>query len=158
MKITGTHIYFWRGTFSNWKHAPFEISGVGKFANTEQAYMWCKAHHFKDEESQKLILAQTDPKEVKALGRAVKGFDSNEWSKHCLQYMVWVNRFKYGQNPEMLKELLKTGNKTLVEASPYDTVWGVGLAEDDPLILDELNWRGQNLLGQALMTVRKELK
>lgn len=162
MKITDTHVYFWGGTFSNWCPATFSTDAdVGiKFLNTEQAFMWYKADFFGDLEIRNKIEHETDgnPKEAKKLGRLIRGFDAEKWVKASFTVMVDVNRLKYMQNPKMAKELLDTGNRILVEASPYDKIWGVALGEDDPLILDEKNWQGQNLLGKALMEVRQYLK
>ena len=154
MKITDTHIYFWHGIYSNWY--PVEIdSAAGKFANTEQLFMWCKAKFFKDDEILSKILATSNPRDVKALGRLVKNYNDSEWDKVRFDYMVGVNNIKFSQHKYLLDQLLATGDKVIVEASPYDKVWGVGLLEDDPLILDEKNWKGQNLLGKALMKVRE---
>lgn len=159
MRTTDTHVYFWNGIYSNWHPAPFvdTLNGI-RFANSEQAFMWWKAHRFGDIETRNEIEKTPDPKEVKKLGRKVKGFDVEKWDNCCFNIMVYVIDDKFRQNPEMLKELLATGNKTIVEASPYDIIWGVGLLEDDDLILDEKNWRGKNLLGKALMEVRERLR
>lgn len=155
MKITDTHVYFWRGIFSNWHICEFTDPDTGiKFHNTEQAFMWYKADFFKDENAKKLIESENDPQKVKKLGRAVEKFDEKIWESVRFTYMVHVNKMKFSQNHELKTQLLETFGKILTEASPYDTIWGVGLREEDPLILDEKNWRGLNLLGESLMTVR----
>jgi ribA/ribD-fused uncharacterized protein len=87
-----------------------------------------------------------------------KNYDDLIWSIHRLSKMTIVNILKFEQNEGFRKELLDTGDKILVEASPYDTIWGVGLSEDDPLILDEKNWKGTNLLGVSLMEVRRMIR
>ena len=160
MKITDTHIYFWdgNGIYSNWYPASF-VDPITKiqYQNSEQAYMWYKANRFGDINSQNLIEATPDPEKVKALGKQVLNFDKKLWGEVKFELMIGVNEFKFTQNAELGRELLQSGNKILVEASPFDCVWGVGLGENDPLILDEKNWKGQNLLGKALMKVREAL-
>jgi len=65
---------------------------------------------------------------------------------------------QFGQNPELREELMKTGSSTLVEASPYDRIWGIGLSSSNPKAIDRRNWRGTNWLGVILTQVREELK
>jgi ribA/ribD-fused uncharacterized protein len=101
-----------------------------------------------------LVLKEKDPRAHKALGRSIKNYDDVAWSNNRFQIMVDGLFGKFSQDANLRSLLLGTGNRVLVEASPLDTVWGVGLGEDDPLILNEKNWRGQNLLGNALMRVR----
>lgn len=153
-KETETHIYFWGSEFSNFYPITFKYRGY-EFANTEQAFMWEKALHFKDFNTANLILKTTNPQEAKGLGRKVKNFDSKEWLKVCEDFMYKVNLEKWLLMPELL---LSTCTKVIVEASPVDTIWGVGLSKEDPLILDEKNWKGLNLLGKVLMKVRKDLE
>ncbi len=158
---TPTHLYFYSGKefYSNWHRYEFTdpITGV-KFYNTEQAFMWYKADFFKDLLARDKIAAEPDAKKSKELGRQVRGYNERGWESVRLGYMTWVNYCKFTeisfQGMEIKKHLLHSGNKILVEASPYDKIWGVGLREDDPLILDEKTWNGQNLLGVALMKVR----
>lgn len=160
MRTTDTHVYFWNGIYSNWYKCPVcDPDPSGRiFANTEQAFMWFKARHFGDEEMAEKIEKTTNPREVKKLGRQVKGFVAEEWDKVCFDYMVKVNQWKFSEYEMLRKELVDTGDKIIVEASPLDTIWGVGLAEDDDAILDEKNWKGKNLLGKALMEVRRRVK
>jgi len=158
MKVTDTHIYFWNGTYSNWHPAKITYPSGEVFANTEQAFMWFKAKHFGDTEMMAKILKTPNPRDVKKLGREVKGYDDAEWTAVRYGYMLAVNTLKFTLIEEYKKELLATGEKIIVEASPYDKVWGVGLLEDDPLILDEKNWQGENLLGKVCMTVRSQLR
>jgi hypothetical protein len=156
MKITDTHIYFWDGIYSNWHPCQLTDHQTNlKFENTEQAFMWYKAVCFNDTEIQKQVEKTPSPKAVKMLGRQIKSYDDAIWSKVRFEKMVYVNMLKFSQNSEFKNELLETKNKILVEASPYDKVWGVGLGENDALILDSANWNGLNLLGEALMTVRQ---
>ena len=159
MKVTNTHYFFWGGTFSNWFRSLFTDPNNNLiFANTEQAFMWYKADRFNDYETRTLIEKNTNPREVKKLGRLVKGFDNDIWDSCKFQVMLHVNQLKYHQNNELAKTLLDTGDLILVEASPYDTIWGIGMHEDDTGIDDESNWKGQNLLGKVLMNVRNTLK
>lgn len=159
MKTTDTHVYFWAGTYSNWHPAAITDVETGKtFQNTEQAFMWYKALHFGDMETLKKVEQTPNPREVKKLGREVKNYDDAEWAKVRYDIMRKVNWWKFTQIAEYRDELLATGNRVIVEASPYDKIWGVGLLEDDPLILDEKNWQGENLLGKVIMDVRELLK
>jgi ribA/ribD-fused uncharacterized protein len=96
-----------------------------------------------------------DPKRAKELGREVKGFNREEWDKVCFKYMVDVNIDKFVQNEKLRKILESTGDKTIVEASPTDSIWGIGLHWSDDRVLDESKWQGKNLLGKALMEVRR---
>lgn len=156
-RITDTHVYFWGDpTLSNWGPAPFTYK-TRKFANSEQAFMWEKALCFGDNETAELILKATNPRTAKELGRLVKNYDEKIWETKRFDAMYQVCLAKFIQNPERLETLLSTGDRTLVEASPYDTVWGVGLHWTGDEILNEKNWRGQNLLGKVLMKVRSEL-
>ena len=103
------------------------------------------------------IARATQPDKAKALGRAVQNYDDAVWSSVRYDKMVEVLRAKF-KEPFMRDILLRTGDRIIVEASPYDRIWGVGLDVEDTRILDENQWRGQNLLGKALMEVRAELK
>lgn len=157
-RITDTHVYFWGDpTFSNWGEAEFTYKR-GNFANSEQAFMFEKAMLFEDYEIAAEILRNDNPSYVKKLGRKVHKFDANIWSSHRYQIMLNVCLAKFEQNEDLLKILLSTGDKIIVEASPFDRIWGVGLAWNDDKILDKKNWQGLNLLGEVLMDVRKQLK
>lgn len=164
MRITDTHVYFYGGPaiYSNWysdAENPKQFLRNNRwFANTEQAFMYEKALYFKDYDVAEKIMGIPSPKDVKALGREIRNFDAAKWSDVSLGIMTSVNLDKYSQNPAFKKELLETGDKILVEASPYDKIWGVGLHFTDDRILDEKNWQGKNLLGKALMEVRQLLK
>ena len=160
MRTTDTHVYFFGGDccFSNWWTTKDQFKhGPHIFQNSEQAFMYEKAVCFNDREIANQILLTGDPKETKALGRKIKNFNAETWNIMSPHVMYSVNISKYCQNETFLKELLETGNKVLVEASPYDKIWGVGLHWSDDKILDEKNWQGKNLLGKALMDVRKFL-
>lgn len=154
MKTTDTHVYFWRGVFSNWHPAEFTDALGNKFANSEQAFMYYKALFFGDLTVAAQVVKETNPAEVKKFGRMVKGFDGIAWDLVKVGFMEYVNLLKYRQNEEFRRALLDTKDFVLVEASPYDKIWGVGLSEDDPEILIEAHWKGENLLGYALMKIR----
>ena len=157
MKHTDTHIYFWSGEFSNWDYSPF-IVDENSFSNSEQYFMYKKAKFFGDSEIAMEILKTPDPRENKELGRKVKNFDYSKWVEVSSQFMIEACMHKFMQNDKHRQTLLNSEDKILVEASPLDTVWGVGLHFTDPLILDEKNWGGKNLLGKTLMEVRTRLK
>lgn len=157
MKTTDKYVFFWSGIYSNWYPSQFEVNGR-TFSCAEQFFMFAKAMIFEDEETAEKIMATTNPKEQKKLGRRVKTFDEEEWTFWRYHAMCEACYNKFTQNPKLGRELLQTGDKILVEASPYDKVWGIGLGELDPNAEDESKWRGQNLLGQALMQVRDEIR
>lgn len=160
------YIYFWghqtsksyvgKECMSQWYPSTFKVDGW-EYDNCEQFMMAKKAELFNDTESFKRILATSNPRKVKELGRAVKNFDANIWDANKFDIVVKGNYEKFVQNSDLKKYLLSTNDDILVEASPYDKVWGVGLRASDPLILNESTWKGENLLGKALMEVRNDL-
>lgn len=160
MKVTNKHVFFWGGIFSNWEIAEFDAEIGGKklhFYNSEQYFMYMKAITFGDKEIAEEILEKgMNPKTAKALGRKVKNYDDKVWNTKRYQVMVDANYLKFSQNGNLLKELIseKYVGKHFCEASPKDQLWGCGLHESDPLIIDENNWQGQNLLGKVLDEVR----
>lgn len=160
MLVTPTHVYFYQGPFSNWDRCIIEhpVDKV-KFPTSEHAFMYQKAFFFKDEAAMQAVLdpANRHPKVVKAIGRRVKNYDDAAWENARFSFMVQVNLWKFQQSDDHRAALRKTGDRILVEASPYDTIWGVGLAEDDLDIQDQLKWKGRNLLGQSLGVVREIL-
>lgn len=157
-RITDTHVFFWGSIFSNWYYCHFTYQGHD-FCNTEQAFMWEKARHFNDFKTADEILRTPNPRENKKLGRQVKNFNAETWMINSYSIMVGVNICKFAQNDELYKVLLSTDDKILVEASPYDKIWGIGIGKDDDDCLDESKWQGMNLLGRALNFVRdKHLK
>lgn len=120
--------------------------------------MAAKARIFKDFETEAEILQQPDQKAVKALGRKVKGFDKAIWVK-CREKVVFDGCFaKFSQNFVLAKTIMATGALHLVEASPYDDIYGIKLSADDPRAIEPGQWKGLNLLGNALMRVRTELQ
>ena len=149
---TNTHLYFWGSVFSNFYPIKF-IHQNNVFYNSEQAFMWRKALYFNDLETASKILKDSNPQSAKSLGRKIKNYNDT-WDNVREQIMTEVNIDKYQDN-NLQKILLSTYPLIIVEASPVDKIWGVGLSKEDPLILNENNWQGQNLLGKVLMYVRE---
>jgi ribA/ribD-fused uncharacterized protein len=152
----GGFVFFWHGWPSQWHPASFTIEGAG-YTCAEQFMMAEKARLFGDEETRARILATDSPREHKALGRRVKGFDAARWTEVCREIVYRGNVAKFTQNAELAAKLRATGDQTLVEASPLDLVWGIGLAAEDPRATDPSAWPGKNWLGEALMRVRTEM-
>ena len=142
--------------FSQWYRSAFTVDGV-TFNCAEQFMMHGKARLFDDAATAQLILAADHPRDHKALGRRVKRFDDAAWKREREAIVLAGNRAKFTQNPDLLAQLLATRGTTLVEASPYDRIWGIGLAASDPKAQDPATWRGQNLLGKILTRLRDEL-
>lgn len=117
-----------------------------------------KAKLFNDTIIFEQIMAADNPKEVKELGREIANFDSEIWKQNKFNIVVNGNYAKFSQNQELADFLLKTDDSVIVEASPYDKIWGIGLAENDKDIKNPLLWKGLSLLGYALMIVREKLK
>ena len=146
-----------KSCLSQWFAAPFEFDGVC-YETAEHFMMAKKAKLFGDESAEQAIVAAADPGKAKAIGRKVANFDEGVWIEHRSQIVVEANTLKFGRNPRLKKFLLGTGDAVLVEASPTDVVWGIGLAADAPAARDPSRWRGLNLLGFALMEVRTGLR
>lgn len=157
MRKTKKFIFFWGGYLSNWFQCSFKDDQF-TYPSSEAYLMAQKALLFGDVASATKILRANSPKEQKALGRLVKGFNESIWNQHKFDIMVKGLLLKFEQNESLKKQLLATGDKILVEGSPYDRIWGVGIHYSSELILDEKNWKGENLLGKALMEVRSKLK
>jgi len=143
--------------FSQWWPCRFEIDGH-RHDSAEQLMMAGKARLFGDHQALARILAEPDPAACKALGRAVRGFDDAIWSAARFDLVTRGNAAKFGQDAALRDHLLATGDAVLVEAAPRDRIWGIGLARDDPRAADPTTWRGQNLLGFALMRARAILR
>ena len=156
-RITDTHIYFWGGIFSQWYPCDF-TEGELKFTSSEQYMMYHKAKAFEDYGSMYLIMDTQDPREQKAIGRAIKGYSDEVWSPIRYAKVLQGNYLKFSQNPELAQLLMSTGNKQIVEASAYDKIWGIGLAPQDDRVLDPAQWDGLNLLGQVVMETRDRLR
>lgn len=141
---------------SQWYPCQFEVDSM-KYTSAEQYMMAEKARLFGDEKIRAEILRTSDPRKCKALGRKVKNFDKAVWDKKKEDIVRNGNFEKFMQNDALRNFLLSTGDKVLVEASPTDRVWGIGLGKNNPDALDPKKWRGQNLLGFILMAVRNEM-
>ena len=135
----------------------FRIEGV-RYCCAEQFMMASKARTFRDAVREKRILASRDPRKIKEFGRQVRPFDAEMWETVAYNVVARGNYYKFIQNDELKNFLLATGDKTLAEASRTDAVWGIGLSATAEGIEDEKNWRGQNLLGKALMEVRAAIR
>ena len=164
--VTDTHVYFLNGPFSQWHPSVFTVTcnmthrdrpvvnETMTFNCAEQFMMACKAMMFGDRDILDKIMASSSPREQKALGRQVIGFDANEWNKNAKSLVYIGNYSKFTQNPDLKDYLLSSEDRYLVEGAHYDQIWGVGLAWNDPAILDRNNWQGTNWLGEVLMQVR----
>ena len=119
--------------------------------------MWRKAMLFGDLDSAEEILQAPPPRQAKELGREVQGFDQRRWEECRYEIVLTGCRAKFDQHADLRRFLLSTGNRVLVEASPEDSVWGIGLAADDPRREDPQQWQGRNLLGFALTEARATL-
>lgn len=149
---------FSSGPLSNFYKAPFTVDGI-EFCCGEQWMMFTKAKVFKDDEASAKILAEKEPKKIKALGRKVKNYDEDTWLREGLESgelkRGWTEKFK--QSTVCLNELKKSIGKKIVEASLWDKKWGVGLSPKDPRVQDPSEWKGTNLLGKELDKIRLEL-
>ena len=148
--------FFWSGPFSQWHKSNFTVDGV-LYNCAEQYMMASKARLFNDEQTLALIMKEKSPKEQKRLGRIVKGFNKEEWEVVARNFVYRGNVAKFSQNPSLLAELYNTQGTTLVEASPYDSVWGIALSEEDPRCKDRKTWLGKNWLGETITKVRNDL-
>lgn len=161
------YLFFWghsssknkisKSCFSQWFESPFEIDDV-KYKTAEHFMMAEKARLFNDYEMEKRILESSTPKEAKQLGRSIKNFNQQVWVEKRFDIVVRANMGKFSQNIKLYNFLKETKDCILVEASPYDNVWGIGLIADDSRAKDPCLWKGLNLLGFALMEVRQNLK
>ncbi|WP_046731837.1 NADAR family protein [Streptomyces humi] len=141
---------------SQWWPSPFVVDGV-EYATAEHWMMAGKARLFADPEAERRILAAGHPAEAKKAGRLVRGFDEAVWQRERLGIVTEGSVHKFTADPALRDFLLATGDRVLVEASPMDRVWGIGLTADDERAADPARWRGSNLLGFALMAARERL-
>jgi len=160
MRTTDTHIYFWGSFLSNWIPMDLAIKYDGQtFTTSEQLFMYKKAKFFGDDlAAAKIVSLGTHPKDAKDLGRKIRWYDEERWGKVREEMMYEAIYEKFSQYPDLKKKLLDTGNRILVEGTPFDPIWGVKIKWSDDRILDEKNWNGQNLLGKVLMRVRNDLR
>ena len=145
-----------KGCLSQWWPVSFTVNGE-TYASAEHFMMAAKALLFGDAETADRIRQAPHPEAAKALGREVSGFDEQLWAQRRFDFVVTGNLAKFGQHPDLRDFLLTTGSRVLVEASPVDRIWGIGLAADHQHAVSPEHWRGLNLLGFALMEVRHQL-
>ena len=161
------YIFFWghrqssgkitKSCLSQWYECKFTVDGK-EYHTAEQYMMAKKAELFGDNEILREIMKADDPSEYKKLGRKIRNFDSNIWNENKFRIVVEGNTAKFSQNPKLRGFLLDTKDSILVEASPYDTIWGIGKDKYEADIENPFTWRGENLLGFALMEVREKIK
>lgn len=144
---------FYRGVFSQWHPCRFKVDGIG-YNCTEQYMMAQKARVFCDKKSETKIMNARTPAEQKQLGRDVRGFEAKAWNAVARDIVARGNLAKFLEHDDLRSQLIATRGKTLVEASPNDVIWGVGLSENDPRVHDRNQWRGKNWLGQVLTELR----
>ncbi|RDS62695.1 DUF1768 domain-containing protein [Streptomyces sp. M7] len=142
---------------SQWWPSPFTVDGV-RYATAEHWMMAGKARLFRDAEAERLALVAEHPAEAKKAGRLVRGFDDAVWARERFRIVVEGSVHKFAAHPQLRGFLLGTGERVLVEASPLDRVWGIGLAATDQGAGDPERWKGPNLLGFALMEARERLR
>ncbi|MDI9878022.1 NADAR family protein [Flectobacillus longus] len=161
------YLFFWghqsakdgslsKSCFSQWWQSPFKVNQE-VFETAEHWMMVQKARLFQDEASAQKILQVKSPAEAKKLGRSVKNFNSKTWDTYKFNIVVEGNFHKFSQDIALKEFLLTTNNRVIVEASPVDSIWGIGMASDHPDVENPMEWEGENLLGYALMEVRDRL-
>ena len=144
------------GYLSNWYLSQFSVDEI-TFSSMEQYMMYKKAVCFQDYDTADRILEMEDVSQIKKLGRKVSNYDENSWNG-VRQIAVYRGLLeKFGQNDELKKLLLETGDSVLAECAVKDRIWGIGLSMTNPDRMDRACWKGQNLLGYALMMVREDL-
>lgn len=146
-----------KSCLSQWYPCKFKDETM-EYNTAEQYMMIQKAKLFNDNETLNLILEANTPKEYKQLGRKIKNFNHEIWDKNKFEIVFNGNLLKFSQNEDLKSFLLSTQNKILAEASPYDSIWGIGIGENNNDAYDIMKWKGENLLGKALMKVRDELR
>lgn len=160
------YLFFWghkkpskgvsKSCFSQWYEASFTV-GKNQYMTAEHFMMNQKALLFNDQEAAKKLLKAENPGAAKAIGREVRGFDQRVWEQHRFKIVVEGNLAKFKAHEALKNFLLGTGDQVLVEASPVDQIWGIGLDEHHPDRFNPNNWKGENLLGFALMEARERL-
>jgi len=162
-----TAVFFWKvgkpsyihsGCLSQWWLSAFVDEEAIRYTSAEQYMMYRKAILFNDAAIAKEILARTNPFMIKNLGRRIANFNATIWDNAKFDIVVKANQLKFAQNTELFIFLLLTQDKILVEASPVDCVWGIGLDEHNPDRFYPDRWKGENLLGKALMQARELLR
>lgn len=157
-------VLFWNGPYSQWEPSVFELDEV-EYNCAEQYMMAEKARVFEDENILDEILEAEHPSRQKKLGRLVEDFDKDIWEEdedngrpRCWNIVWRGNMAKFSQNSHLLEQLLATEPAILVEASPFDRIWGIGMSAQNPRARNRENWEGRNWLGEVLTSVRAYLK
>lgn len=163
---TVKYVFFWghkeiqgnvsKSCFSQWYDAPYETEGI-RYLTAEHHMMHQKAILFGDESAAERLVAAKSPGEAKAIGREVRDFDQQVWESRRFEIVTTVNIAKFVNNTKIRNFLLNTGSRVLVEASPVDKIWGIGLGENELESQNPKLWNGLNLLGFALMEARDQL-
>lgn len=159
------YIFFWghqpkkngkigKSCFSQWWKSDFTNSEGVVFSTAQKWMMFKKAELFKDHTILNKILAHNDPKEIKSLGRQIKGFDQKNWDQKKYGLVLEASLLKFAQNDALKEFLINTSDSVIVEASPYDKIWGIGMKSDEENVNNPNYWKGENLLGFALMEAR----
>ena len=167
INLSSKYLFFWghrpnkdgsigKSCFSQWWESVFTVDGQA-YKTAEHYMMAQKAKLFGDHIMFQKIISCNSPGEAKKLGRKVKNFDGEIWEKHRFEIVKTANFYKFSQNSDLKTFLLNTNNRILVEASPLDPIWGIGLAADHANANNPQKWKGLNLLGFALMEVRDQL-
>ncbi|HTW02959.1 MAG TPA: NADAR family protein [Streptosporangiaceae bacterium] len=144
------------GCLSQWWPAAFSVDGI-TYPTAEHWMMAAKARLFGDDQALAAVLAADSPKDAKAVGRTVRGFGEKDWAAARFDLVVSGSLAKFRQNPDLGAFLRGTGRRVLVEASPRDRIWGIGMGTSNPDASRPSRWRGTNLLGFALMNARGQL-
>ncbi len=161
------YLFFWGHTakrpeavgaecLSQWYGAPFQVDGA-TYPTAEHYMMAAKARLFGDTEREAEVYEAPSPGAAKAIGRRVRGFRDDVWKRERMGIVIRANLAKFEAHEELGTFLISTKNRVLVEASPRDRIWGIGLSAANPKAENPRTWRGQNLLGFALMEVRQQL-
>lgn len=154
--MTEQFTFFYGGHASQWAASRFTVDGV-EYNCAEQYMMAQKAILFGDNSALQIIMDTDNPKIQKAAGRTVRNFDQSAWETNAKLFVYRANFAKFTQNKDFLEWLLITDGTTLVEASPWDKIWGIGMDANDPRALDRTTWQGTNWLGEIVTQVRRDI-
>ena len=154
---TDKFVFFFGSYMSQWALRDIVIEKV-TYNCCEQFMMACKAVLFKDVRMWNKIMGAKDPAMQKKYGRMVENFDEKKWNKVARDIVYKANYAKFTQHEDLKEKLIATGDKTIVEASPCEAVWGVRLRATDKRILDPKNWQGTNWLGLVIMKVSDNIE
>jgi ribA/ribD-fused uncharacterized protein len=141
----------------NWYPSVFEKDGV-RYVNTEQYMMYQKALLMGDAVTAEAIMQEHNPHNIKKLGQQVKPWDEDKWKANRTRIMYEGCLAKFASDDELKAKLFSTENTILVEASPFDKIWGIGMKAENPKAKKIKEWKGMNLLGRVLMQVREDLR